>query len=91
MIQTKRLADGVMEIRVIGDDGELDAIVEVTRPSCHGLLISHLCQWQDEVRQIESRAPSEGQLLEFPRSQPLASTPAVPAPSRQRRLSATRC
>lgn len=67
MIRTKLLADGVMEIRLIGMDGELDAIVEVTRPSCHGLLIAHLLQWQDECAEAEIPSQGGGQLLEFRR------------------------
>jgi hypothetical protein len=65
MIRRKMLADGVMEIRLIGDDGELDAIVELTRPTSHALLIAHLLAFQDEVRAEEACSPSECRVLPF--------------------------
>ena len=67
MIRTKMLADGVMEIRLIGDDGKLDAVVELTRPSDHSLLIAHLLDWQDECRERAAAfAHVEPRVLPFP-------------------------
>jgi hypothetical protein len=67
MIRTKMLADGVMEIRLIGDDGELDAIVELTRPTFHSLYVAHLLVAQDEIREAESSAlVGCGVVLAFP-------------------------
>lgn len=65
MIRTKLLADGVMEIRLTGEDGELDAIVEVTRPADHALLIGHLLDWQEEAR-AAAASPVQCRVLEFP-------------------------
>jgi hypothetical protein len=65
MIRRKMLADGVMEIRLIGDDGELDAIVELTRPADHSLLIAHLLDWQDEARRVAA-VPVQCRVLPFP-------------------------
>jgi hypothetical protein len=67
MIRRKMLADGVMEIRLIGDDGKLDAIVELTRPTHHALLIAHLLAFQDEVSAEDTLSePSQCRVLEFP-------------------------
>jgi hypothetical protein len=67
MIQTKLLADGVMEIRLIGDDGQLDAIVELTRPTHHALFVAHLLDFQAEVAASEaSPLPEGGRLIQFP-------------------------
>lgn len=86
MVRTRLLADGVMEIRLIGDDGQLDAIVEVTRPAYHGLLVDYLARWQRECREIEGSSQHAGSsVLQFPA---LASDLAEQAPSRQRRVSA---
>jgi hypothetical protein len=67
MIRRKMLADGVMEIRLIGDDGELEAIVELTRPADHSLLIAHLLDWQEEARRAAA-APVQCRVLPFRRS-----------------------
>lgn len=67
MIRTKMLADGVMEIRLIGDDGELDAIVELTRPTHHALLVAHLLDFQAEVAASEAcPLPGGGRTIPFP-------------------------
>lgn len=65
MLRRRMLADGVMEIRLIGDDGELDAIVELTRPADHSLLIAHLLDWQEEARRV-AVAPAQCRVLPFP-------------------------
>jgi hypothetical protein len=66
MIRTRVLADGVMEIRLVGDDGNLDAIVELTRPAYHGLLVAYLLRWQDECQQLESEPPACEAVIRFP-------------------------
>lgn len=66
MITTKLLADGVTEIRLTGDDGELDAIVEVTRPAYHASLSAYLVKWQRECADLESAPPSDCRVLPFP-------------------------
>ena len=62
----RKLADGVMEIRLIGDDGQLDAILELTRPSHHALYAGHLLAAQDEIRDLESSPQPACVVLEFP-------------------------
>lgn len=64
MILRKMLADGVMEIRLIGDDGELEVVVELTRPADHSLLIAHLLDWQEEAR-VAAASPVQCRVLEF--------------------------
>jgi hypothetical protein len=67
MVQTKMLADGVMEIRLVGDDGELEAIVELTKPTHHARLVAHLLDFQAEVVAAEtSPLPGGGRLIPFP-------------------------
>lgn len=68
MVERKWLADGVMEIRLVGDDGELDAIVELTRPTYHALWISYLEQAQEDVAALEVSPTSSGRVLPFRRS-----------------------
>lgn len=64
-VQTKLLGDGV-EIRLIGEDGQIDAVVEVTRPAYHGLLVSYLLRWQRECALLESAPPSCERVIQFP-------------------------
>lgn len=71
-VERKWLADGVMEIRVIGDDGELDAIVELTRPSEHAVYAAHLLAAQREIADRQA-APQSGQVIRFPVERVLAS------------------
>ena len=65
MVTRKMLADGVMEIRLVGDDGELEAIVELTRPADHSGLIAHLLDWQEEARRAAA-SPVRCRVLAFP-------------------------
>jgi hypothetical protein len=69
MIRTKMLSDGVMEIRLVGADGDLDAIVELTRPAYHGLLVAYLLRWQDDCARLEALPPTCAAVVPFP-SQP---------------------
>lgn len=65
MVERKWLADGVMEIRLIGDDGELDAIVELTRPTHHAVYAAHLLAAQREIADRQA-APQSGHVIRFP-------------------------
>jgi hypothetical protein len=65
-VERKWLADGVMEIRLIGDDGELDAVVELTRPAYHVGLVARLLSWQDECRELDAAPPGSVEVLAFP-------------------------
>lgn len=65
-VKRKMLADGVMELRLIGDDGELDFIGELTRPTYHALLVAHLLEFQSEVAALEASPLYECRVLEFP-------------------------
>jgi hypothetical protein len=65
MIERKWLADGVMEIRLIGDDGELDGIMELTRPTEHAVYAAHLLAAQREIA-ARRGAPQSGRVLRFP-------------------------
>lgn len=67
MVERKWLADGVMEIRLIGEDGQLDAIVELTRPTHHAVYVAYLEAAQAAVIARESSPPRGGRVLEFPR------------------------
>lgn len=66
MIRRKMLADGAMEIRLIGDDGELEAILELTKPTHHALFAAHLLDAQAEIRDREAGEPVDCQVIAFP-------------------------
>lgn len=66
MIRVRLLADGVTEIRLVDDDGAVEAIVELTRPAYHALLISYLMRWQEDCRRLEAVQPVECVVLAFP-------------------------
>jgi hypothetical protein len=62
MIERKWLADGVMELRLIGDD---DGIMELTRPTEHAVYAAHLLAAQREIA-ARRGAPQSGRVLRFP-------------------------
>lgn len=64
-VERRWLADGVMEIRLVGDDGELDAIVELTRPTEHAVYAACLLAVQREIAERQA-APQAGRLIRFP-------------------------
>lgn len=70
------LADGVMEIRLIGEDGQLDFVGELSRPAYHALLIAKLLDWQSECHPIGAANNPTETLL--PGSTPSPHTGLVP-------------
>ena len=64
-VDRKWLADGVMEIRLIGEDGELDGIMELTRPTEHAVYAAYLLLAQREIAARQT-APQSGQMIRFP-------------------------
>lgn len=81
-VERKLLADGVMEIRLVGADGELDAIVELTRPTHHAVYVAHLLAAQAEITASEASPRRAGRVLEFPRrvAQAMALLLMLPLP-----------
>lgn len=65
-VERKWLADGVMEIRLIGEDGQLDGIMELTRPTDHAVYVAHLVAAQAELASRQDAAPESGRVLAFP-------------------------
>ena len=64
-VETKRLADDWIEIRLFDADGELQAITEL-KPAYHALFSAHLLAAQSEAAALEASEPREGRVLMFP-------------------------
>ncbi len=65
-ILTRRLPNGNLEITATADDGAVELIVTVKRPTYHGLLIAHLMNWQDDARELDSGPRPWVEPIRFP-------------------------
>jgi hypothetical protein len=78
MIERKLLADGWMEIRLLDDNGELEAIMEL-KPTHHGAYAEALLRTQAEIRDRETGPPCACRVIAFPSAIREPSVAAVSA------------